>query len=75
MESRSDYLKRFGKHLQRFRKGKGLSLRELELRGEVSRQFLSDVELGKTNLTLYSLKKISDAFEVPLEEIMKDFKR
>jgi transcriptional regulator with XRE-family HTH domain len=58
MKRKEEFLKVFGKHLQKTRKAKGLSIREAELKGDVTRQFLSDVENGKVNFTFYNLKKL-----------------
>jgi transcriptional regulator with XRE-family HTH domain len=74
MKGKEEFLKAFGKHLQKARKAKGLSIREAELNGDVTRQFLSDVENGKVNFTFYNLKKIADVLDMDFEELFRDFR-
>ncbi|MFJ7887102.1 helix-turn-helix domain-containing protein [Lysinibacillus xylanilyticus] len=57
----SDFL---GETLKRIRKEKQYTLKMLASKTGVSISFLSQVERGKSNVTLESLKKISDALEV-----------
>jgi len=68
-----EYLKRFGEHLKKVRLEKGLSIRELELRGEVDRSFLSKVEKGQKNCSVYTLAKICLALEISQEDFFKGF--
>ncbi|WP_261133983.1 helix-turn-helix domain-containing protein [Bacillus sp. Marseille-Q3570] len=53
-----------GKQIKSLRKTRELTLKELAERTGVSISFLSQVERGKSSVTLESLKKISDALEV-----------
>lgn len=70
---KEELLKAFGKHLRRIRKEKGLSLRELELRGEIDRQYISKLEQGKINLSFHRLKKLSDALGMKMSDLLKGF--
>ncbi|WP_277586265.1 helix-turn-helix domain-containing protein [Psychrobacillus antarcticus] len=53
-----------GKILKEFRKERKLTLKELAEQTNVSISFLSQVERGKSSVTLESLKKIADALKV-----------
>lgn len=76
MVKKEAFLKEFGKHLRRIREEKGVSLRELELRVEtLSRQKISKIELGESNPTIYTLRQLAEGLEVPLEELLKGFKK
>ncbi len=74
MKGKEESLKKFGNHLRKLRESKGLSLRELELRGDLSRQYISDIETGKVNFTFYTLLKLCDLLEIDLAEATKEFK-
>jgi transcriptional regulator with XRE-family HTH domain len=64
--------KKFGAQLKKIRLEKGLSIREVELRGDIDRSILSKIENGSRNCTLYTLKKIADAMEVDMAEFFKN---
>jgi transcriptional regulator with XRE-family HTH domain len=51
--------------LKKLRKERKLTLKELAERTDVSISFLSQVERGKSGVTLESLRKIADALNVP----------
>ena len=70
---KQEYLRKFGEHLKKIRLEKGLSIRELELRGEVDRSFLSKVEKGKKNCSIYTLSKVCSALEISQEDFFKGF--
>jgi transcriptional regulator with XRE-family HTH domain len=57
---------KLGFKLKKKRLEKGLSLRELGRRTELTASFLSQVERGKTNVSLESLRRIADKLSVPL---------
>jgi putative transcriptional regulator len=73
MNDKEKFQSAFGAHLRQLREAKGISLREMELEGELDRHILSKIENGKNNPTLYSLKKISDTLNISLEELFKNF--
>lgn len=62
-----------GTHIKILREKKAISLRELELRGDLDRHTLSKIENGKLHCGAYSLKKICEALEISLEELFKGF--
>lgn len=63
-----------GAHIKKIREEKGLSLRDMELEGDLDRHALSKIENGKLHFSAYSLKKIADVLEISLEELFKGFK-
>ncbi len=63
----------FGARLRELREEKGLSLREMELEGELDRHMLSKIENGKTNPTLFTIKKICESLNISFEEFFTDF--
>lgn len=65
----NEFLIKFGLHLRKLREEKNLSIRELELRGDIDRHMLSRIENGKSNPTLLTIKKICDALEIKLEDL------
>ena len=75
MSDKEDFLLEFGKHLQKIRKEKGLSIREMDYRGEVEKDLISKIENGKTNPTIFTLKKILTVLELDFEEFFKGFNK
>lgn len=69
------FLKDFGKHLRKVRNESGISIREMELRGDLSRQIISKMELGQNNSSVTSLRKYAAALEMDLEELFHGFKK
>ncbi len=74
MTEKDKILAVFGARLKQIREKKGISLREMELEGELDRHILSKIENGKTNLTLYSMKKICKVLNITFEELFSGFK-
>lgn len=70
---KQDFLNELGKYLRQVRKEKGISLREMELRGDISRQKISKIELGESNPSIFTLRKIAQALDTDLAELLKDF--
>ncbi|CAA0163395.1 Transcriptional regulator [Tenacibaculum maritimum] len=64
--------KKIGENIQTTREKKGLS--QVDLAGKMIGKFdttnISRIESGRTNPTLFTLYRISEALEVPLSEIM-----
>lgn len=52
---------------------KGLTLKDLGERTSLSASFLSQVERGSSSLTITSLKKIADAFEVNITYFFEEY--
>jgi transcriptional regulator with XRE-family HTH domain len=60
------------KKIKEQRLQKGLTLKELSERTELSISFLSQVERGTTSLAITSLKKIADALNIKITEFFDD---
>ena len=73
-KEKEKFQKQLGKQLKRVRKEKGISLRELELRGTVDRATLSQIENGLTNPTTYTLKRICEALDISFADFFRDSK-
>lgn len=73
-DNKEKFFKEFGQHLRKIREQKGISLRELELRGDIDRHTLSKIENGKMNPGLYNLKRICEMLEISFVDLFKDFK-
>jgi len=61
-----------GKRLRQRREEIGISLRELARRTELTASFLSQVELGKTSVSLDSLRRIAEVLQVPLFSFLSE---
>lgn len=67
-----ELFKKVGKNIQEIRVRKGMSQVDLVVKIEekIDTTNISRIESGRTNPTLYSLYRISQALDVPLSEIM-----
>lgn len=61
-----------GKKIQKLRTERGMSQVDLVglIEGKIDTTNISRIESGRTNPTLYSLYRISQALEVPLKELV-----
>lgn len=70
---KSEILKIIGQNIKRIRLEKGLT--QVDLVGKITSQIdttnISRIEKGRTNATIHTLFRISQALEVPLSEICK----
>jgi len=70
---KTEILKIIGQNVKRIRQGKGLT--QVDLVGKIEAQIdttnISRIEKGRTNATIHTLYRISQALEVPLSEICK----
>lgn len=60
-----------GASIKGFRDERGLSQDQLAVKSGVSRTFIANLELGKKNVTINTLVKITDALEVSLSDFFK----
>ncbi|UMB52623.1 helix-turn-helix domain-containing protein [Lutibacter sp. A64] len=69
---KSELLKLIGKRIQEIRLSKGLSQVDLvgKVEGKIDTTNISRIESGRTNPTLFTLYRISQALEVSLSEIV-----
>ena len=60
-----------GANVKQFRERLDLSQAELAERAEISVPFLSDVERGKKWISLYTMLKLANIFQVEIYELLK----
>jgi len=61
-----------GKQIRELRKLKGLTIAKLASKLQLSTSLISQLERGNINPSITLLKSISDAFVVPIQELLKD---
>lgn len=61
---------KINKKIREVRKRKGITLKELSGLTELSVSFLSQVERGISSMTITSLKRIANALEIPMKELV-----
>jgi len=68
-----ELLKNVGKRIQEIRTTKGLSQVDLvgKMQGNIDTTNISRIESGRTNPTIYTLYRISQALEVELSDLLK----
>ncbi len=67
-----DILVRYGKALRRMRTEKKISQEDFAEKCGLHRTYISDVELGKRNVSLENIERISNALEISLSDFFKD---
>ena len=69
---KSEILKIVGKRIKNLRESKGLSQVDLvgKMQGEIDPTNISRIESGRTNPTIYTLYRISEALEVKISELI-----
>jgi DNA-binding XRE family transcriptional regulator len=60
-------LDKFGNHLRELRLTKKLSQQDLELKAEISKNQVGNIERGEVNITLITATAIAKALDVPLK--------
>lgn len=66
----SEYLKRLGAQIKKIREEKDISQTDLGYRCNFERSNMNRIEAGKTNPTILTLKKIADALDVPILNLL-----
>ena len=61
----------FGKAVRSIRVSKGISQEKLAELAGIDRSYMGGVERGEHNIALINIKRISDALEVPISNVMK----
>ena len=64
-----EYRKSFGQRVRTIRKKNGLSQEELADRSKLHRNYISDVERGRRNLSLDALLKLSAGLGIQLRDL------
>ena len=67
-----DVLVRYGKALRKLRMEKKISQEEFAEKCGLHRTYISDVELGKRNVSLENIERISNALGVSLSDFFKE---
>ena len=70
IEDRHKLQKDIGKRIREIRNQRDVSLSTLSANCHMDKPNLSKLETGKTNPTLYMLKRIADYFEISLSELL-----
>ena len=65
-------LTKFGERVRNLRKLSNISIEELAFRCDLNRNYLSDVERGRRNLSLIAINKISKGLDVPIDALFID---
>ena len=63
---------KFGQRVRELRKLSNLSIEELAFRSDINKNYLSDVERGKRNLSLIAINKIAKGLNVPVDALFID---
>jgi len=70
--SSKNLISKIGKNIKRIRQEKGISQDRLSKRADLALNTIVNIESGKNpNPTIETLKKIADALEVSIEELLK----
>lgn len=64
----TDILVAYGKAIRRLRKIRNISQEDFADLCGLHRTYLSDIELGKRNVSLENIAKISDAFDMAISD-------
>lgn len=62
---------KFGANMKKIREAKRMSQGDICRALEVDRAFISNLESGKRNPTLATIKRIADALGVPVDKLLK----
>ncbi len=57
--------------LRKRRMDLGISQEELSMRSGLHRTYISDIELGKRNISLMNLSRLATALQLPASELLK----
>lgn len=60
-----------GTHIRKLRKKRGLTIRELSDKADLSTDFISDIERGRKEPSVTTLSKLSDALGVKISYLLK----
>lgn len=66
----SEYLKKIGASIKKYRLSKGLSQTQLATLCDFERQNMYSIEAGKKNVTVETLVKISNALDVNVKDLI-----
>lgn len=70
----TDIMLRFGQAVRKVRREQGISQEELAERCGLHRTYISDVELGKRNVSLENIERIAISLNISLVELFSEVK-
>ena len=70
----TDIMIRFGQAVRKIRRDQGISQEELAERCGLHRTYISDVELGKRNVSLENIERIAISLNISLVELFWEVK-
>ena len=70
----TDILKRFGQAVRKIRREQAISQEELAERCELHRTYISDIELGKRNVSLENIERIAMSLDKTLVQLFSEVK-
>lgn len=68
-EERKLFLVELGKRITALREEVGISQTELGYRCNYERSVINRIEMGRTNPTIFSLKRVADGLQIPLYKL------
>jgi transcriptional regulator with XRE-family HTH domain len=68
---RHNVAKRFGERVKKLRLKKGMSQEALAAEAELDRAFVSGIERGIENPSLFTIQQIADALGISVEKLVK----
>lgn len=71
----TDILKRFGTTVRKIRSSKGISQETFADLCDLHRTYISDVELGKRNVSLENIERMAMGLGVPIFELFKEVEK
>ena len=71
MSSKGDWLVAFGGGVRKARTNKGLTQETLGNRTGLGQSFMSEVESGKRNPSIWTMKVIADALDTSVSELVR----
>ena len=63
---------KFGQNLKRIRKRMNMTQEELATKMEISQSYLSDIENGRKNLSIKTVKKLADSLGLSVNDLFND---
>ena len=69
MASEDDILSQFGKRIRELRRNKKLSQEDIGLEADLEQSYVSDVELGRRNISLRNIHVLAKTLGVTLAEL------
>jgi transcriptional regulator with XRE-family HTH domain len=66
----NEFLINLGLSIKKYRESKGLTQPALALACDTDKQNISRIEQGKVNISMITLKKIADALNLPVKDLL-----